>query len=96
MILLLYLSSTVGKPGHAIQHSQTSVLHSLPQTQQIICFRAGSVSRNNFNQYNSKMGNKDGWNGDFPGDPVAKTPSSQCRGPRFSPTIIVVMVSKDR
>lgn len=56
MILLLYLSSTVGKPGHAIQHSQTSVLHSLPQTQQIICFRAGSVSRNNFNQYNSKMG----------------------------------------
>ena len=23
--------------------------------------------------------------GDLPGDPVAKTPSSQCRGPVFSP-----------
>ena len=23
--------------------------------------------------------------GDFPGAPVAKTPHSQCRGPRFSP-----------
>ena len=22
---------------------------------------------------------------DFPGDPVAKSPSSQCRGPRFDP-----------
>ena len=25
------------------------------------------------------------WEGNFPGGPVAKTPCSQCRGPRFDP-----------
>lgn len=56
MILLLYLSSTVGNPGHAIQHSQTSVLRSFTETQQIKCFRAGRASRNNVIQYTSKLG----------------------------------------
>ena len=32
-----------------------------------------------------KMLSKEILSGDFPGGPVAKTPSSQCREPRFYP-----------
>ena len=32
-----------------------------------------------------QLKNLQGGGGDFPGGPIAKTLSSQCRGPRFNP-----------
>lgn len=45
MILLLYLSNTIENPENAIQHSQTSVLHSSPARQQSYALGLAGVQK---------------------------------------------------